>query len=57
MANSPIREIRIEDEWEAWKVYEQTNDRKDKNRSVASPHSICEDTAAEGHDIDKEAVN
>ena len=50
MANSSIREIRIEDEWEALKVYEQTIDRKDQNRAVASPHSICEDTAAEGRE-------
>ena len=49
MANSSIREIRIE-VWEALEVYEQTIDRKDQNRAVASPHSICEDTAAEGRE-------
>ena len=37
-------------------MYEQTNDRKDQNRGVASPHCICEDTAEEGGDINEEAV-
>ena len=50
MANSSVQEIKIEDEWEALKVYKQTNDRKDQNRGVASPDSICEDTAAEGRE-------